>query len=132
MAQLMPLPLTVSCFSKIQIGFTFLVAAHVGSPGKRAVKWVCVCYSLMQRWLQAFSNLTMTTRHALCGAMIFATVEKADTIVMNDGEELDSWCVILNGQVEVTRRNGTIELLQLGDRQAKHCPLATYYLPSVL
>ena len=86
----------------------------------------------MQRWLQAFSNLTMTTRHALCGAMIFATVEKADTIVMNDGEELDSWCVILNGQVEVTRRNGTIELLQLGDRQAKHCQLATYYLPSVL
>ena len=43
MAQLMPLPLTVSCFSKIQIGFTFLVAAHLGSPGKRAVKRVCVC-----------------------------------------------------------------------------------------
>ena len=43
MAQLMPLPLTVSCFSKIQIGFTFLVPAHVGSPGKRAVKRVCVC-----------------------------------------------------------------------------------------
>ena len=41
MAQLMPLPLTVSCFSKIQIGFTFLVPAHSGSPGKRAVKWVC-------------------------------------------------------------------------------------------
>ena len=39
MAQLMPLPLTVSCFSKIQIGFTFLVPAHPGSPGKRAVKW---------------------------------------------------------------------------------------------
>ena len=33
--QLMPLPLTVSCFSKIQIGFTFLVPAHLGSPGKR-------------------------------------------------------------------------------------------------
>ena len=41
MAQLMPLPLTVSCFSKI--GFTFLVLAHLGSPGKRAVKRVCVC-----------------------------------------------------------------------------------------
>ena len=37
-AQLMPLPLTVSCFSKIQIGFTFLVLAHPGSPGKKAVK----------------------------------------------------------------------------------------------
>ena len=43
MAQLMPLPHTVSCFSKIQIGFTFLVPAHLGSPRKGAVKWVCVC-----------------------------------------------------------------------------------------
>jgi len=42
-AQLMPLPPTVSCFSKIQIGFTFLVLAHPGSPEKRAVKRVCVC-----------------------------------------------------------------------------------------
>ena len=42
MAQLMPLPLTVSCFSKIQIGFTFLVPAHLGSPGQTAVKRVCV------------------------------------------------------------------------------------------
>jgi len=42
MAQLMPLPLTVSCFSKIQFGFTFLVPAHPGSPGQRAVKRVCV------------------------------------------------------------------------------------------
>jgi len=43
MAQLMPLPLTVSCFSKIRIGFAFLVPAHPGSPGQRAVKRVCVC-----------------------------------------------------------------------------------------
>ena len=42
MAQLMPLPLTVSCFSKIQIVVTFLVSVHLGSPGKRAVKRVCV------------------------------------------------------------------------------------------
>jgi len=40
-AQQMPLPLTVSCFSKIQVGFTFLVPAHPGSPGQRAVKRVC-------------------------------------------------------------------------------------------
>ena len=43
MAQLMPLLLIVSCFSKIQIGFTFLVPDHLGSPGQRAVKRVCVC-----------------------------------------------------------------------------------------
>jgi len=39
----MPLPLVVSCFSKIQIGFTFLVPAHPGGPGQRAIKRVCVC-----------------------------------------------------------------------------------------
>jgi len=43
MAQLMSLPLTISCFSKIQIGFTFLAPAPPGSPWKRAVKRVCVC-----------------------------------------------------------------------------------------
>jgi len=49
MAQLMPLPLplTVSCFSKIQIGFTFLVLADMGSPRKKGpLNWcmfVCVC-----------------------------------------------------------------------------------------
>ena len=43
MAQVMPLPLTVSCFSKIQIGLTFLVSAHADSPGKRAVKRVYIC-----------------------------------------------------------------------------------------
>jgi len=46
MAQLMPLSLTVFCFSKIQIGFTFLVPAHLGSLGQTAVKWVCVCVCL--------------------------------------------------------------------------------------
>ena len=43
MAQLMPLPLTVSCFCKIQIGFPFLVPAHPCSPGQRAVKRMYVC-----------------------------------------------------------------------------------------
>jgi len=46
MAQLMPLPLAVSCFSKIQIGFTFLIPAHLGSPEKGPLNGcVCVCKS---------------------------------------------------------------------------------------
>ena len=55
--QLMPLPLTVPCFSKIQIGFTFLVPAHPGSPGKRAVKRVCVCvaFSFTQKLLCVYA-----------------------------------------------------------------------------
>ena len=43
MAQLMPLSLAASCFSKIQIGFAFLVPAHPDSPEQKAVKRVCVC-----------------------------------------------------------------------------------------
>jgi len=45
MAQLMPLPLTVSCSSKIQIGFTFLVPAYPDCPRKEAVKWLNGCYN---------------------------------------------------------------------------------------
>ena len=52
MAQLMPLPLTVLCFSKIQISFTFLVPAHLDSPGQRAVKRVCVCvFAIVSRFM---------------------------------------------------------------------------------
>jgi len=42
-ALLMPLPPSTSCFSKIQIGFTVLVLAHLGRPGQRVIEWVCVC-----------------------------------------------------------------------------------------
>ena len=50
MAKLMPLPLTVSCFCKIQIGFTFLVPAHLGSPGKGPLNGcVCVCGQITQQ-----------------------------------------------------------------------------------
>ena len=64
MAQLMPLPLTVSCFSKIQISLTFLVLAHLGSPRKRAVKWVCVCVLSAlrsQNWRMAAHEYVMNS-----------------------------------------------------------------------
>ena len=54
------LPLTISCSSKIQIGFTFLVPAHPGSPGQRAVKQVCVCHSFLSVGF-AFWYLRQTT-----------------------------------------------------------------------
>jgi len=40
MVQLMPLPLMISCFIKIQNGFAFLVPAYPGCPGKKAIRWV--------------------------------------------------------------------------------------------
>ena len=57
MTQLMPLPITISCSSKIQIGFTFLVQAHLGSRGQRAVKRVCMCVCYLEK--NAFSALTL-------------------------------------------------------------------------
>jgi len=52
MAQLMPLPLTVSCFSKIQIGFNFLVPAHQVVLEKWPLNG-CVCeISLEQQQLE--------------------------------------------------------------------------------
>jgi len=61
MAQLMPVPLTVSCFSKIQIGFTFLVPAHLGSPGKKAAKRVCVCMYVIKLYLPSmYSSYNIT------------------------------------------------------------------------
>ena len=68
----MPLPLTVSCFSKIQIGFTFLVPAHPGSPEKRAVKRVCVLsYIKMLYVISSFvdSDVSCTTINITASAV---------------------------------------------------------------
>jgi len=70
-AQLMPLPLTVSCFSKIKIGFSFLVPAHPGSRGKRAVKQVCVCvyYTMLH-------DLTVLHTHRRIGDRAFSVAQR--------------------------------------------------------
>jgi len=60
MAQRMPLPLTVSCFSKIQIGFSVLVPAHPGSPRQRTVKRVCVCVCLSDEKCSLGIDFTVT------------------------------------------------------------------------
>ena len=59
-ARLMPLPLTVCCFSKIQIGFAFLVLAHLDSPRKMAVKRVCVCVCVCVNHNQTVFRPTLT------------------------------------------------------------------------
>ncbi|XP_072262095.1 rap guanine nucleotide exchange factor 2 isoform X9 [Pyxicephalus adspersus] len=65
--------------------------------------------------LPAFANMTMSVRRELCAVMVFAVVERAGTVVLNDGEELDSWSVILNGSVEVTYPDGRTEILCMGN-----------------
>ena len=76
---------SVSCFSKIQIGFTFLVPAHLGSPGEMAVKQVCVCvhafgrallplsqrYSSSTLWIITFSILSFMQVYLHCFISVF-------------------------------------------------------------
>jgi len=62
MAQLMPLPLTLSCFSKIQIGFTFLVPAHPGCPGKGPL---CVCVCVCDKLLKVLKTHRLTQKKDL-------------------------------------------------------------------
>lgn len=66
--------------------------------------------------MQAFANMTQPIRRELCAVMVFAVIEQRGTVVMKDGEELDSWSVILNGQVEIVHPEGSAEFLQMGDR----------------
>jgi len=63
MVQLMPLPLAVSSLSKIQIGFTFPVPAHLGSPGQRAIKRVCL-YMRLPTLLTGLESLCLQVVHA--------------------------------------------------------------------
>jgi len=66
-AQLMPLPLTVSCFSKIQIGFTFLVPAHPCSSGIRAFERMRVCSAVAGYiWYNPTINLLHVILNQIC------------------------------------------------------------------
>jgi len=68
----MPLPLTVSCFSKIQIGFTFLVPAYLGSPGKGPLNG-CVCVGNPINLLVSY--ITVIVRYiALQKVLVFQSV----------------------------------------------------------
>jgi len=80
MAQWIPLPLIVSCSSKIHIGFTFLVPAHPGSPGQRAVKRVCVCVHVCMCVCMcacACACVCIAWSYALCNALIIITSVEA-------------------------------------------------------
>ena len=59
-SQLMPMPLNVSCFSKIQICFTLLIPAHLGSSGQRAVKLVLLLltyvYNIHNDWMPCMAQ----------------------------------------------------------------------------
>ena len=104
MAQLMPLPLTVSCFNKIKIGFTFLVLAHLGSPWKGPLNGVCVCERERERVILSYFLHTTLTGLDLTLSCCY-TAFGALTLLVGHQEEhpayknwvMMSWCGCLSG-----------------------------------
>ncbi|XP_048851747.1 rap guanine nucleotide exchange factor 2 isoform X7 [Brienomyrus brachyistius] len=82
--------------------------------------------------LPAFANMTMSVRRELCAVMVFAVVERAGTVVLNDGEELDSWSVILNGSVEVSCPDGRTEILCMGNSFGVSPTMGKEYMKGVM
>ncbi|KAJ7381150.1 Rap guanine nucleotide exchange factor 2 [Desmophyllum pertusum] len=83
-------------------------------PSDRTESDIQALLDFMQH-LPAFANMTMNVRQELCAVMVFAVVDKAGSVVMENEEELDSWCVILNGSVEVLVPGEESMTLHLGD-----------------
>ena len=82
MAQLMPLPLTVSCCSKIQIGFTFLVLAHLGSPGKGPLNGCCLLLFFCKRtfWNRSYPSTGFLKDGMPCHSSVKALKETQRSI----------------------------------------------------
>ena len=83
-------------------------------PGERTPEDLEILLEFTQK-LEAFNHMTMAVRRALCSVMVFAVVEKAGTTVMMDGEELDSWSVIINGKVQIESPDYAPRYLECGD-----------------
>ena len=100
MAQLMPLPLTVSCFSKFQIGFTFLVPAQLGSPDKGPLnRCVRVCVFLFWLWYMIFSLSEVSASSSLlCLNIVGLSAESASAILINSNTDhsmkTEDWTVV--------------------------------------
>jgi len=71
-AQLMPLPLTVSCFSKIQIGFTFRVPSHPCSSEKGPFNG-CVCVLFQRTFLYCVCGSFPHTSHVAWSVCVCAS-----------------------------------------------------------
>ncbi|KAM4749509.1 rap guanine nucleotide exchange factor 6-like [Rhinophrynus dorsalis] len=82
--------------------------------------------------LPAFANMTMSVRRKLCSVMIFEVVEQAGTIILHDGQELDSWYVILNGIVELSHSDGRSENLCMGNSFGINPSLDKQYMNGVV
>jgi len=119
MAQLMPLPLTISCFSKIQMGFIFLVPAYPGSPGKWAVERVCVTLQAMQPNNSAvkradLARLALGTKVAVARRQLTDdTIESSVALVCRPPAVLDGCLKVHHSQLQDVNEIGLVNTLEV-------------------
>ena len=107
MAQLMPLPLTVSCFNKTQIGFTFLVPAHPDTPGKGAVKfWPVANFDQRQIVIADVSDHFTCRQSALAATL--AALSVASPVLSYDARHRKSVLTTASLEIETLMRNETL------------------------
>ena len=119
MAQLMPLPLTVYCFSKIQIGFTFRYWLTRLVPEKRAVMCVCVCVcshrvliSVSGQLHPLAANATLLAFAAVCRAAAAPSICRDRLISCPPGPQQQTHRMLLQWANGTDRRTDTVPLLR--------------------
>uniref|UniRef100_A0A183I502 N-terminal Ras-GEF domain-containing protein n=1 Tax=Onchocerca flexuosa TaxID=387005 RepID=A0A183I502_9BILA len=83
-------------------------------PFERTADDICTLLDFMQH-MSALATFPLSIKRQLCLKMVFAVVSKANTIVMQHNERIDTWSVIVNGQVEVLLPDGERIEYKLGD-----------------
>uniref|UniRef100_A0A1I8FTV7 Rap guanine nucleotide exchange factor 2 n=1 Tax=Macrostomum lignano TaxID=282301 RepID=A0A1I8FTV7_9PLAT len=91
-----------------------LLIALEKDPTERSNEDIELLLDSFQR-LHAFSNFTRATQRQFAGCMLYAVVEKPGQVVLDDGEKLDSWSVIVDGEVEIQRPGNAPVQLHCGD-----------------
>jgi Rap guanine nucleotide exchange factor 2 len=64
--------------------------------------------------------------------MVLGVVDKAETIVLDHNEKLDSWAVVLNGQVESILPDNTIKSYHVGDHFGVQATLDPVYNEGIM
>ena len=95
-------------------------------PSERSNDDVEMLVDFLSR-LPAFANLAQSVRLQLCSVLVFVSMSDAGTVVLHDGEELDSWSVIINGSVDIFHLDGSCHELNVGDCFGVEATSEKYY-----
>jgi Rap guanine nucleotide exchange factor 2 len=83
-------------------------------PSERNSDDISILLDFMQQ-MPALACLPLSIKRQLCLKMVFAVVSDVGTVILQHGEKIDSWSVVVNGAVEHVKPNGERREYRLGD-----------------